>query len=68
MPKLIPIAERKPTYCCWFCGTNKSVKYTGEILNPCPTANNRYLRIAMCNKCAIRHNMHLKEYWFNKEN
>ena len=37
MPKLIPIAERNPLNRCWFCGTNKSVKYMGTIPNACPT-------------------------------
>ena len=67
MPKLIPVAERNPMNRCWFCGTNKSVKYTGQILNPCPTANNRYLNILMCNKCSLLHAHHLVEYWTKRK-
>lgn len=63
MPKLIPIAERHPMSRCWFCGTDKSVKYTGEIMNPCPWADNRWQKILICNKCAARHTRHLREYW-----
>lgn len=66
MPKLIPIEERKPECHCWFCGTNKSVKYTGQILNPCPWADNRYLDILICNKCVALHEHHLREFWDNK--
>ncbi len=66
MPKLIPAAERNPMNHCWFCGTNKSVKYTGSILNPCPWASNRYLDILMCNKCATWHAHHLAEFWLEK--
>lgn len=66
MPKLIPIKERKPECHCWFCGTNKSVKYIGQILNPCLWADNRYLNIFICNKCALLHKQHLAEYWIEK--
>lgn len=34
MPKLIPIADRNPYNRCWFCMTDKSVKYTAKIINP----------------------------------
>lgn len=63
MPKLIPITERDEMNHCWFCGTNKSVKYIGEILNPNPMANNRYLEILICNKCCALHMHHLADYW-----
>lgn len=63
MPKLIPVLERHPMNHCWFCGTDKSVKYTGEITNPCPWSESRYLEILMCNKCAVIHNTDLREYW-----
>lgn len=66
MPKLIPIEKRSPVSHCWFCATCDSVKYDGEILNPCPTANNRYIKIVMCSKCAKLHEKHLKEYWLDK--
>lgn len=55
MPKLMPIKERHPMNRCHFCGTNKSVKYIGKILNPHITANNRFLNIIMCSKCALLH-------------
>lgn len=67
MPKLIPIEERKKCI-CWFCRTNKSVKYIGQILNPCPWADNRYLDIYICNKCVVIHKMHLAEFWKEKCN
>lgn len=63
--EMIPIKERNQ-YHCWFCGTNKSVKYKGEILNPCPWSDNRYLDIVICNKCVLLHEHHLKEYWDTK--
>lgn len=53
--KLIPIKERNSVSRCWFCKTNKSVKYTGKVLNPCFTASNRYIDIVLCNKCAAIH-------------
>lgn len=72
MPKLIPIVKRNPMNHCWFCGTNKSVKYTGKILNPNPMADNRYLNILVCNKCCALHTHHFAEYWkedwMNKDN
>ena len=52
--KLMPIKERQG-YCCYFCRTDKSVKYYGKILNPCITANNRFIDIVMCNKCTALH-------------
>lgn len=67
MPKLIPIAERNPLNRCWFCGTNKSVKYMGTIPNACPTASIRYHKIMMCNKCALLHEKHLVEYWLDEK-
>lgn len=67
MPKLILREERDPMNHCWFCGTNKSVKYTGQILNPCPTASNRYIDILMCNKCYALHSNHLADYWMDKK-
>lgn len=63
MPKLIPISEQRIKNHCWFCGTDKSVKNTGEIMDPCPWSENRYLAILICDKCAIKHKSHLKEYW-----
>lgn len=67
MPKLMPIEERNEMNRCWFCGTNKSVKYIGEIINPCPTAKNRFIEITMCNKCCALHMHHLAENWTEKK-
>ena len=61
MPKLIPIKERHPMNHCWFCGTDKSVKYIGKFLNPNPMANNRYIDILVCNKCCALHKNHFIE-------
>lgn len=55
MLKIMSEKEKHPMNRCHFCGTNKSVKYVGKILNPCTTANNRFLNIIMCNKCALIH-------------
>lgn len=68
MPKLIPMSERNTMNRCWFCGANKSVKYIGQIVNPCTTANNRYLDILICNKCALLHAHHLAEHWTENNN
>lgn len=54
---LIPNSERLPENRCWFCGTNKSVKYHGKIVNPCLTAENRYIDILCCNKCVLQHDV-----------
>ena len=53
--KLMPIKERHTMNRCHFCGTDKSVKYIGKVLNPCITASNRFLDIMMCNKCVLLH-------------
>ena len=60
--KLSPIKERNNVSRCWFCKTNKSVKYTGKVLNPCLTASNRYIDILLCNKCALIHRNDLVEW------
>lgn len=67
MPKLIPISERNEMHRCWFCGTDKSVKYTGKILNPNPMATHRYLDILICNKCCALHTYHLADYWIERQ-
>ena len=41
---------------CWFCRTNKSVKYTGKIVNTNTMSENRYMHIIVCNTCALIHN------------
>ena len=63
MPTLIPPKERRPEMRCWFCRTNKSVKYEGHIINPCPWAENRFLHILLCKRCAAVHESSLAEYW-----
>lgn len=52
---LIPISERSPQMCCWFCRTNKSVKYEAKMVNTNPLAEDRYMHILVCNKCALIH-------------
>ena len=53
--KVIPISERTPTMRCWFCRTNKSVKYIAKMVNTRPLSENRYMEILVCNKCALNH-------------
>ena len=55
MPKLIPIKERNSMMRCWFCRTNKSVKYRAKMINTNPRSDNRYMNILVCNKCALNH-------------
>ena len=53
--KLIPISERTKAMRCWFCRTDKSVKYTAKMVNTNPLSENRYMHILVCNKCALTH-------------
>lgn len=53
--KIIPINERDKNMKCWFCRTNKSVKYEAKIVNTNPLSANRYMYILVCNKCALNH-------------
>lgn len=53
--KLIPISKRDPAMRCWFCRTNKSVKYQARMVNTNPLSKNRYMDILVCNKCALNH-------------
>ena len=53
--KLIPISERDPAMRCWFCRTNKSVKYVAKMINTNPLSEKRYIHILVCNKCALIH-------------
>lgn len=53
--KLIPISERKSQMHCWFCRTNKSVKYEAKIVHTNPLSENRYMNILVCSKCASNH-------------
>ena len=54
--KIIPLSERSEHNRCWFCRTNKSVKYTAKIVNTNPLSENRYMHILVCNTCALIHN------------
>ena len=54
--KLIPISERHSSMRCWFCRTDKSVKYEAKMVNTNPKSENRYMHILVCNKCALIHN------------
>lgn len=56
--KLIPISERHPSMRCWFCRTDKSVKYEATMINvnPSPRDTRRFMHILVCNKCALIHN------------
>lgn len=53
---------------CWFCSTDNNVNHTGQIMNPCPYSDNRYISILLCDRCNVNHKMHLKEYWDSKLN
>lgn len=53
--KLIPIEERTPMMRCWFCRTNKSVKYTAKMVSVNPLSDRRYMHILVCNMCAVNH-------------
>lgn len=33
---------------CYFCGTNKSVKYSVELID-----DNKHLKVCVCNRCAL---------------
>lgn len=56
--KLIPVQERLNKR-CYFCGTNKSVKYEAEITSPISRAHNKRISICVCNVCALIHNNEL---------
>ena len=53
--KLIPISERSPEMRCWFCHTNKSVKYEAKMVNTNLLSESKYMNILVCNKCALYH-------------
>lgn len=53
--KLIPIEERDKSMKCWFCRTDKSVKYLARMVNTNPMAKSRFMTILVCNKCALYH-------------
>lgn len=59
--KLIPTSKRDPSMRCWFCRTNKSVKYEARMINTNPCSQNRYMRILVCNKCALHHKLDFVE-------
>lgn len=54
--KLIPTKDRELGMRCWFCRTDKSVKYTAKMVNTHPLSENRYMHILVCSKCALIHN------------
>lgn len=60
--KLIPNSERNKCNRCWFCRTDKSVKYLARMVNTNPISENRYMKILVCNKCALIHQMDFVEY------
>lgn len=53
--KLIPISERHWAMRCWFCRTDKSVKYEAKMVNTNPKSESRYMHILVCTKCALTH-------------
>jgi hypothetical protein len=63
---LIPISERNEAMRCWFCRTDKSVKYEARMINTNPHSQNRYMRILVCNKCAFHHRCDFVEDFIEK--
>ena len=53
--KLIPKNERHPMARCWFCRTDKSVKYAAKMVNTNPLSERRFMNIYVCNKCSLNH-------------
>lgn len=52
--KIKPISSDNRNKCrCYFCGTDKSVKYIASIFDPVIDANNP-TEIYICNKCAFK--------------
>lgn len=49
------LVDRNPSARCWFCRTNKSVKYSAKIVNTNPLSENRYMDILVCNRCVLNH-------------
>ena len=64
--KLIPISERSPEMRCWFCHTNKSVKYEAKMVNTNPLSESKYMNILVCNKCALYHQIDFIEWETDK--
>lgn len=52
--KLLSTEERKGAR-CWFCGTNKSVKYVAQMVNTNSLSSLKYMNILVCNKCVANH-------------
>lgn len=48
---IIPREKRK-NKCCYFCGTNLSVKYITEVFDPVLT--NEPSQVCVCNKCITK--------------
>jgi hypothetical protein len=55
--RLLTTEEKQPGRRCWFCRTDKSVKYGATMINvnPSPRDTRRYMEIYVCNKCALNH-------------
>lgn len=49
---MIPI-EKRENYRCYYCGTNKSVKYIVKVFDP--IINNNTISVPCCNKCVLTH-------------
>lgn len=64
--KLIPIEKRDKSMRCWFCRTDKSVKYEARMINTNPHSQNRYMRILVCNRCALHHQHDFLEDFIEK--
>lgn len=48
---IIPI-EKRQNHRCYFCSTNKSVKYITEIIDP--VIDSKPTRVCCCNKCILK--------------
>lgn len=49
--------EKNPNQRCWFCRTNKSVKYVASMVNTNPLSERRFMKILVCEKCANNHRL-----------
>ena len=52
--KVLSAGEREGAR-CWFCRTNRSVKYAAQMINTNPLSSLKYMDILVCNKCAANH-------------
>ena len=53
--RLLTTEEKRPGRRCWFCRTDKSVKYGAKMVHTNPLSERRYMEIYVCNKCALNH-------------